>query len=132
MRASVYYIVLMSQKKSCGDSFTQLRRDIIREVLFARKESCPSLGVKEFIIDPKELSYPVKTPKKRTLHSVKDVISLILKKKDFLVNATGTRAVELKSILTDESLSDINYLSLLGGRDIKVSADLNYLILIAL
>ena len=47
--------------------------------------------------------------------------SLILKK-DFLVNATGTRAVELKSILTDESLSDINSLSLLGGHDIKVSA----------
>ena len=116
-------LVLMSyQKKGCSDSVTSFRRDVIREVLLARKESCPSLEVKEFIIDPKELSYPVKTPKKRTLHSVKDVISLILKKKDFLVNATGTRAVELKSILTDESLSDINNLSLLGGRDIKVSA----------
>ena len=115
-------LVLMSyQKKGCSDSFTSFRRDVIREVLLARKESCPSLEVKEFIIDPEELSYPVKTPKKRTLHSVKDVISLILKKKDFLVNATGTRAVELKSILTDESLSDINNLSLLGGRDIKVS-----------
>ena len=125
-------LVLMSQKKSCSDSFTQLRRDVIREVLLARKESCPSLEVKEFVIDPEELSYPVETPKKRILHSVKDVISLIIKKKDFLVNATGTRAVELKNILTDESLSDINYLSLLGGRDIKVSADLNYLILIAL
>ena len=115
-------LVLMShQKKGCSDSFTCFRRDVIREVLLARKESCPSLEVKEFIIDPEELSYPVKTPKKRTLHSVKDVISLILKKKDFLVNATGTRVVELKSILTDESLSDINNLSLLGGRDVKVS-----------
>ena len=115
-------LVLMShQKKGCSDSFTSFRQDVIREVLLARKESCPSLEVKEFIIDPEELSYPVETPKKRTLHSVKDVISLILKKKDFLVNATGTRAVELKSILTDESLSDINNLSLLGGRDIKVS-----------
>ena len=116
-------LVLMShQKKGCSDSFTSFRRDVIREVLLAHKESSPSLGVKEFIIDPEELSYPVKSPKKRTLHSVKDVISLILRKKDFLVNATGTKAVELKSILTDESLSDINYLSLLGGRDIKVSA----------
>ena len=115
-------LVLMSyQKKGCSDSFASFRRDVIKEVLLTRKESCPSLGVKEFIIDPEELSYPVKSPKKRTLHSVKDVISLILKKKDFLVNSTGTRAVELKSILTDESLSDINNLSLLGGRDIKVS-----------
>ena len=113
-------LVLMSQKKGCSDSFTQLRRDAIREILLTHKESCPSLEVKEFVIDPEELSYPVETPRERTRYSVKDVISLILKKKDFLVNATGTRAVELKSILTDESLSDINNLSLLGGRDIKV------------
>ena len=113
-------LVLMSQKKGCSNGFTQLRQNVIREILLAHKESCPSLEVKEFIIDPEELSYPVETPRKRTLHSVKDVISLILKKKYFLVNATGTRAVELKSILTGESLSDINNLSLLGGRDIKV------------
>ena len=62
----------------------------------------------------------MKTPRKRTLHSVKDVISCILSKQDYIIYTTGTRAVELKSILTDESLSDINNLSLLGGRDIKV------------
>ena len=115
-------LVLMSQKKGCSESFTHLRRNVIREVLLACKESCPSLEAKEFIINPEELSYPVKTPRERTLYSVKDVISFILSKQDYIVNATGTRAVELKSILTDESLSDINNLSLLGGRDIKVSA----------
>ena len=46
-----------------------------------------------------------------------------LQKQDFMVNATGTRAVELRSILTDESLSGINDLSLLGGHDIKVSVN---------
>ena len=46
-----------------------------------------------------------------------------LQKQDFMVNATGPRAVELRSILTDESLSGINDLSLLGGRDIKVSVN---------
>ena len=77
-------LVLMShQKKGCSDSFTCFRRDVIREVLLARKESCPSLVVKDFVIDPEELLYPVKSPKERTLHSVKDVISLILKKKIF-------------------------------------------------
>ena len=113
-------LVLMSQKKGCSDSFIHLRRNVIREVLLARKESYPSLEVKEFIINPEELSYPVKTPRERTLYSVKDVISCILSKQNYIVNATGTRAVELKSILTDESLSDINNISILGGRDIKV------------
>ena len=113
-------LVLMSQKKGCSDSFAHLRRNVIREVLLTCKESCPSLEVKEFIIDPEELSYLVKTPRERTLHSVKDVISCILSEQKYIVNASGTRAVELKSILTDESLSDINNLSLLGGCDIKV------------
>ena len=113
-------LVLMSQKKGCSDSFIYFRQNVIKEVLIARNESCPSLEVKEFVIDPEELSYPVKTPRKRTLYSVKDVISFILSNQDYIVNATGTKAVELKSVLTDESLSDINNLSLLGGRDIKV------------
>ena len=87
--------------------------------MLTRKESCPSLGVKEFIIDPEELSYPVKTPRERTLHSVKDVISCILSKHLYCQCYWYYRAVELKSILTDEP-SDINNLSLLGGRNIKV------------
>ena len=116
-------LVLMSQKKGCSNNFTLLRRNVIRGVLLAHKEFCPSLEVKDFVIDPEKLSYPVKTPRDRTLYSVKDVISFIVKKQDFMVNVTGTKAVELRSILTDESLSDINDLSLLGGRDIKVSAN---------
>ena len=122
---SQYVLVLMSQKKGCSDGFKHLRQNVIREVLLAHKESCPSLEVKEFVIDPEDLSY---TPRERTLYSVKDVISSIQSKQDYIVNATGTRAVELRSILTDESLSDINNLSLLGGRDIKVCADLIYFI----
>ncbi|XP_019861353.1 PREDICTED: uncharacterized protein LOC109589775 [Amphimedon queenslandica] len=46
-------------------------------------------------------------------------MSAIVKREEFLVNATGTRRTGLKEILADESLSDINNLSLLGGRDIK-------------
>ncbi|XP_019849616.1 PREDICTED: uncharacterized protein LOC109580650 [Amphimedon queenslandica] len=46
-------------------------------------------------------------------------MSAIVKREEFLVNATGTRCTELKEILPDESLSDISSLSLLGGRDIE-------------
>ena len=113
-------LVMMSCEKGYSDNMVSLRRDVIREVMSVYKESCPSLEVKELVIDPKELAYPVNTPRERTVYSVKDILSAIGKREEFLVNATGTRRTGLKEILPDESLSDISNLSLLGGRDIKV------------
>uniref|UniRef100_A0A1X7TL19 Death domain-containing protein n=1 Tax=Amphimedon queenslandica TaxID=400682 RepID=A0A1X7TL19_AMPQE len=77
-----------------------------------------NLEVKELVIGPKELAYPVNTPRERTVYSVKAVLLAVVEKRPFLVT-TGTRHTELKEILPDESLSDISNLSLLGGRDIK-------------
>ena len=113
-------LVMMSCEKGYSDNMVSLRRDVIGEVMSVYKESCPSLEVKELVIDPKELAYPVNTPRERTVYSVKAMMSAIDKKEEFLVNATGTRRTGLKEILPDESLSDISNLSLLGGRDIKV------------
>ena len=96
-----------------------VRRDVIGGVMSVYKESCPSLEVKELVIDPKELAYPVNTPRERTVYSVKPVMSAIVKRNDCLVHDNGT-STGLKEILPDESLSDISNLSLLGGRDIKV------------
>ena len=113
-------LVMMSCEKGYSDNMVSQRRDVIGEVVSVYKESCPSLEVKELVIDPKELAYPVNTPRERTVYSVKDILSAIDKREEFLVNATGTRRTGLKEILPDESLSDISNLSLLGGRDIKV------------
>ena len=112
-------LVMMSCEEGYSDNMVSLRRDVIGEIMSVYKESCPSIEVKELVIDPKELAYPVNTPRERTVYSVKDIMSTI-GKRDFLVNATGTRRTRLKDILLDESLSDISNLSLLGGRDIKV------------
>uniref|UniRef100_A0A1X7U958 Death domain-containing protein n=2 Tax=Amphimedon queenslandica TaxID=400682 RepID=A0A1X7U958_AMPQE len=114
-------LVMMSFKKY---NMVSLRKDVIGEVMSVYKESCPSLEVKELVIDPKELAYPVNTPRERTVYSVKDVMSAIDKREEFLVNANGT-CEELKRILPDESLSDISNLSLLGGRDIKGDGKIN-------
>ena len=114
-------LVLMSYQEGCSKNMVCLRREVIGEVVRLYKESCPSLEVEELVIDPEELSYPVKTPRERTVYSVSEVMSCIVEQSHYLVSATGTRQRELKSILTDESLSDISNLSLLGGRDIKVS-----------
>uniref|UniRef100_A0A1X7SEK1 Uncharacterized protein n=1 Tax=Amphimedon queenslandica TaxID=400682 RepID=A0A1X7SEK1_AMPQE len=115
-------LVMMSCEKGYSDNMVSEIRDVIGEVISVYKESCPSLEVKELVIDPKELAYPVNTPRERTVYSVKDVISCItcIKKKDFVVSTTGIKQAQLKEILADESLSDISNLSLLGGRSIKV------------
>ena len=112
-------LVMMSCEKGYSDNMVSLRRDVIGEVMSVYKESCPSLEVKELVIDPKELAYPVNTPRERTVYSVKAVLSAAVEQRPFLVT-TGTRHTGLKEILPDESLSDISNLSLLGGRDIKV------------
>ena len=112
-------LVMMSCEKGYSDNMVSLRRDVIGEVMSVYKESCPSLEVKELVIDPKELVYPVNTPRERTVYSVKAVLSAVVEQRPFLVT-TGTRRTELNEILPVESLSDISNLSLLGGRDVKV------------
>uniref|UniRef100_A0A1X7SU59 Death domain-containing protein n=1 Tax=Amphimedon queenslandica TaxID=400682 RepID=A0A1X7SU59_AMPQE len=92
-------------------------RDVIGEVMSVYKESCPSLDVKELVIDPKELAYPVNTPRERTVYSVKKILSAIDNGEKCIVHDNGT-STRLKEILPDDS-SDISNLSLLGGRDIK-------------
>ena len=111
-------LVLMSYQEGCSENMVCLRREVIGEVLRLYKESCPSLEVEELVIDPEELDYPGKTPRERTVYSVHGILSAIAAGRRYLVHIKGQR--ELKSILTDESLSDISNLSLLGGRDIKV------------
>ena len=113
-------LVMMSCEKGYSDNMVSLRRDVIGEVMRIYKDSCPSLEVEELVIDPKELAYPVNTPRERTVYSVKDILSAIDKREEFLVKSDGTKGEKVKEILPDESLSDISNLSLLGGRDIKV------------
>ena len=113
-------LVMMSCEKGYSDNMVSLRRDVIGKVMSVYKESCPSLEIKELVIDPKELAYPVNTPRERTVYSVKDILSAIDKREEFLVKSDGTKGEKVKEILPDESLSDISNLSLLGGRDIKV------------
>ena len=121
-------LVLMSYQEGCSENMVCLRREVIGEMVRLYKESCPSLEVEELVIDPEELSYPVKSPRERTVYSVSEVMSCIVEQSHYLVSATGTRQRELKSILTGESFSD--NLSLLGGRDIKVSVLACYHLLI--
>ncbi|XP_019849608.1 PREDICTED: uncharacterized protein LOC109580645 [Amphimedon queenslandica] len=110
-------LVMMSCEKGYSDNMVSLRRNVLGEVMSVYKESCPSLEVKELVIDPKELAYPVNTPRERMVYEVLDILSATNEGRPFLVSDTGHK--ELMEILPDESLSDVSNLSLLGGRDIK-------------
>ena len=112
-------LVLMSCEEGCSDKMVELRREVIGEVMSIYKESCPSLEVEELVIDPKKLVYSMNIARERTVYSAKDVMSAITEGRPFTVSDTGIKRRKVKSILPDESL-DINNLSLLGGRDIKV------------
>ena len=110
-------LVLMSCEEGYSDNMACIRRKVISEIASIYKESCPSLKAEELVIDPEELSYPVKTPRERTVYSVHSILSAIVEGRPFIVTTNGHK--ELKIILPNESVSD--NLSLLGGRDIKVS-----------
>ena len=112
-------LVMMSCEEDYSDNMVSLRRKVIREVMSVYRTSCPGLKVKELVIDPKELAYPVNTPRKRTVYDVCDLLSAIKEGRPFLV-IEDMKQLKLTEILPDELLSDISNLSLLGGRDIKV------------
>ena len=118
-------LVLMSCEEGYSDNMACIRRKVISEIVSIYKESCPSLKVEELVIDPEELSYPVKTPRERTVYSVHSILSAIVEGRPFIVTTNGHK--ELKSILPDESVSD--NLSLLGGCDIKVNGNTHYYLL---
>ena len=78
-------LVMMSCEKGYSDNMVSLRRGVIGEVMSIYKESCPSLEVKELVIDPKELAYPVNTPRERTTYGIYNVLLAIKRRKPFLV-----------------------------------------------
>ena len=117
-------LVLMSYEREysdSSDSILSLRRQVIKEVISIYKESCSSLEVKEFIIDPEELVYPVNVPRERTMYSVNAVLLAIVKGQHYIVTTKGQK--ELRRILKNELLLDCSGVSLLGGRDNKGMID---------
>ena len=119
-------LVLMSCEEGYERNMVSLRRDVITEVTTVQKESCPSLKLLDFVIDPQDLTYPIDKPIQRTVYNVQDIISCIIHKKVFINNKPHSNKVRsskrLEQVLPNESiqLTDISQLSVLGGHDLKV------------
>ena len=79
-------LVLMSCEVGYERNMVLLRRDVITEVLTLQKESCPSLMLSDFIIDPQDLAYPIDKPTHRTVYNVKDIIISVIEKTNFVIS----------------------------------------------
>ena len=119
-------LVLMSCEEGFERNMVSLQRDVITEVTTIQKESCPSLNLLDFVIDPQDLTYPIDKPTQRIVYNVQDIISCIIRKKVFINNKPHSNKVRsskrLGQVLPNESiqLTDISQLSVLGGHDLKV------------
>ena len=86
-------LVLMSCEEGYERNMVSLQRDVITEVTTVQKESCPSLKLLDFVIDPQELTYPIDKPIQRTVYNVQDIISCIIRKKVFINNKPHSNKV---------------------------------------
>ena len=117
-------LVLMSCEEGYERNMVSLRRDVITEVTTVQKESCPSLKLLDFVIDPQDLTsgYPIDKPTQRTVYNVQDILFCAIKDKEFVINTKDNTQRQLRQLLPNEQLThaDISELSVLGGHDLKV------------
>ena len=113
-------LVLMSCEEGYERNMVSLQRDVITEVTTVQKESCPSLKLLDFVIDPQDLTYPIDKPTQRTVYNVQDILFCAIKDKEFVIDTKDNIQRQLRQLLPNEQLTDISQLSVLGGHDLKV------------
>ena len=80
-------LVLMSCEVEYESEMVSLRKYVITEVLKLQEESCPSLKLSDFIINPQDLTYPIDKPtQKMSVYNVKDIIISVIVKRHFVIS----------------------------------------------
>ena len=95
-----------SKKVQCAE----LRTNIIKTVLKTRKDFCPAITMKEYLIDPSNLQYPFEG-RELTLYSMKEIVKVIVKGDDLLVmDITGEILISIPELLPFEPYLGIDLL----------------------
>ena len=124
-------IMLMSVKKELEQSMVTLRKQVIGDVLSIKEQVCPSVHVKEYVIDPSQLDYPIDKPSSLVLYDIEGIASSIALNQPCVVsyNKGGERADYVEKRISDlfpyeyDSRHDM---SVFVGRDIEVcKTDIN-------
>ena len=124
-------IMLMSVKKELEHNMVTLRKQVIGDVLSIKEQVCPSVHVKEYVIDPSQLDYPIDKPSSLVLYDIEGIASCIALNQPCVVsyNKCGERANYVEKKLSD--LFPYEYdsgcdMSVFVGRDIEVcKTDIN-------
>ena len=118
-------MMLMSVEKELEQNLVALRKHVIGDVLSIKEQVCPSVHVKEYVIDPSQLDYPIDKPSCLVLYDIEGIASCITLDKPCVVsyNKCGKRANYVEKKLSD--LFPYEYdsgcdMSVFVGRDIEV------------
>ena len=86
-----------SEKVQC----TELRSKVIRMVLKAKKDFCPAITMKEFLIAPSSLQYPFEG-RKLTLYSMREIAKVVIEGKKYATDTEGKNAISIPKLLPFE------------------------------
>ena len=119
---SKFVIFLASSEEGSEDSLIDTRRIIFKEILTIRKNSCPSIEVKEHIIDPHGLehAYPIDDPTKLVLFSVQQIANSIARGHQGVVSCTRHGIVKKVSAILPFEYNQGKHMSIFVRRDTEV------------
>ena len=80
---------------------TELRSKVIHTVLKARKDFCPAITMKEFLIAPSSLQYPFEG-RKLTLYSMREIAKVITEGKKYAKDTGGKNPISIPQLLPFE------------------------------
>ena len=80
---------------------TELRSNVIHTVLKAKKDFCPAITMKEFLIAPSSLQYPFEG-RKLTLYSMREIAKVVIEGKEFAKDTEGKNPISIPQLLPFE------------------------------
>ena len=113
-------LLLMSCYEGSEENMFHLCKQLISEILTVRHQLCHSLKLKEFVIDPSCLRYPIPKPSTLTLYDIELLVSCIRRRELCVLDTKGDEQMKISDLFPfDPYQSDT--LSIFAERNPEVS-----------
>ena len=110
-----------NEKVQCAE----LRSKVIKTVLKTRKDFCPAITMKEYLIHPSNLQYPFEG-REPTLYSMREIAKVIVKGKSKAMDTMGKNLISIPGLLPFEPYLGMHHLIekfFVGDTSLPVTAD---------